>query len=356
MIVNLARFPSASFVGHLAGLVVGFPLAWGWLNWLLPPAAWACAAAAWHCRALWHSTRPLHEGAALGANAAAWADASSDLDASPNRARASFAVAVAAAAVGLAVCAWHAELPPAAGWAALALALGACAAVAHPPGYRALSCPPLPVSSPLPEPPLRWWPAAEDRKRLLVAAVALSFALAVSNLCALAARWPRVAGARVAGDDESGGVVGAVGEGAAAASHDSARRLWAVAAAAAWLPCAELVIAAAGAWVLATAHPDTAAHLRELGFWPPETTRPRRDAPEAFAGTGVALGSSTGGSRRSSSGGDAAARPPPSAVVAAAWGARGGGAGRRGGGRGGKPGRSATMSGPATAPLPNPWV
>ncbi len=27
----------SSFIGHLSGIVLGYPLAWGWLHWLTPP-------------------------------------------------------------------------------------------------------------------------------------------------------------------------------------------------------------------------------------------------------------------------------------------------------------------------------
>jgi hypothetical protein len=46
--------PRAAFLGHLAGIIMGYPLAWHALDWLQPPLLAAlCAAAALHHAYSW---------------------------------------------------------------------------------------------------------------------------------------------------------------------------------------------------------------------------------------------------------------------------------------------------------------
>jgi len=37
LIVTKIIIPQSSFLGHLSGIVIGYPLAWNWLDWLTPP-------------------------------------------------------------------------------------------------------------------------------------------------------------------------------------------------------------------------------------------------------------------------------------------------------------------------------
>ena len=420
-------FP-ASFVGHLAGIVVGFPLSWGWFNgyFLTSLAPWACGAAFWHCRDLLHPTRRLRPAmaAVLGSlhqtigggglrgsrpTAAGTASAAATdlipVNGAANHdahrahcARAVLALTVVIQFLGLLGGFIFADsLPPEAGWATLALVVISCAAVAHPPPGLRCCCGPF-LSSPqrasllptLARPPssspslaspslatphleltsLSIWPSREDRQRLLLTATALSWFLAVSswcNLAASAARWPLVAGGlahwkgsglRAAAEGSHAGIFDLF-----AITHFTSSLIRVSLVGAIWLPLAHLGIAAASAWVLTMVYPETAASLRTSGLLPSLCTSALlapRTAPVAFTGSGVALGSSSGRSSGSSSGSRSSAATANTA--ASAWQLRGG-AGRRGGGRGGRswvsPGRgsgSNTFNGPKSAPLPNPWA
>ena len=37
LIITKFIIPRSSLVGHLSGIIIGYPLAWNWLNWLTPP-------------------------------------------------------------------------------------------------------------------------------------------------------------------------------------------------------------------------------------------------------------------------------------------------------------------------------
>lgn len=59
--------PKASFVGHLSGIVLGFPLLWGALNWCSPQMLVRLCAAAVLLRARWFRDAPR-----AGATASSW--------------------------------------------------------------------------------------------------------------------------------------------------------------------------------------------------------------------------------------------------------------------------------------------
>ena len=43
LLVTKVVIPQSSFLGHLSGIVIGYPLAWNWLDWLSPPVFTALA-------------------------------------------------------------------------------------------------------------------------------------------------------------------------------------------------------------------------------------------------------------------------------------------------------------------------
>lgn len=47
LVVTKLLIPRSSFIGHLSGIVIGYPLAWGMLNWLGLPLTLSCLAGAW---------------------------------------------------------------------------------------------------------------------------------------------------------------------------------------------------------------------------------------------------------------------------------------------------------------------
>ena len=400
-----ACFP-ASFVGHLAGIVVGFPLSWGWLNGSFSSLApWACATAIWHCKDLLHPTRHLQPAAAavvrsfcktiarglcwrpssvLRAAARAYAavpvsapvPAAADIDDDDaygaRYACSALTFIVAGHITGLLGGFMLADslFPPEAGWAILALAVVASAASAHPPPNDCLCRGPVQPTSVLPTtaPSLlsaatspsellssSVWPLREDRQRLLLTAAALSWFLAISSFCtlaALAARWPVIAGGLAHREDfiHAEAEENHAGIFSGFSTPPLGSTIGVSLAAAIWLPFAHFAIAIASAWVLTIIYPETATTLRSNGILPsiaiPAVFVHSRPAPVAFAGTGIALGSSSGNST--------------AATATATWQLRGGGgAGRRGrGGRGGySQGRSSGNSNSMTsAPLSNPWA
>ena len=54
LLVTKLILPQSSLTGHLAGIIAGFPLAWGMLNWLTPPLLGAGLACSFlHLQGLW---------------------------------------------------------------------------------------------------------------------------------------------------------------------------------------------------------------------------------------------------------------------------------------------------------------
>lgn len=49
LIVTKIVIPQSSFLGHLSGIVIGYPLAWNWLDWLTPPIFSALLATLYTC-------------------------------------------------------------------------------------------------------------------------------------------------------------------------------------------------------------------------------------------------------------------------------------------------------------------
>lgn len=49
LVFTKVLIPRSSFVGHLSGIVIGYPLAWSLLHWLTLPTMLGCLAAAWVC-------------------------------------------------------------------------------------------------------------------------------------------------------------------------------------------------------------------------------------------------------------------------------------------------------------------
>ena len=47
LVITKFILPRSSFVGHLSGILIGMPLAWGWLDWLTPPVLLSSLLAAW---------------------------------------------------------------------------------------------------------------------------------------------------------------------------------------------------------------------------------------------------------------------------------------------------------------------
>lgn len=59
LLVTKLVLPQSSLTGHLAGIIAGFPLAWGWLNWLTPPVLGAALAVCFiQLEGLWVWTLP----------------------------------------------------------------------------------------------------------------------------------------------------------------------------------------------------------------------------------------------------------------------------------------------------------
>jgi hypothetical protein len=59
LLVTKLVLPQSSLTGHLAGILAGFPLAWGLLGWLTPPLLGAGLAGCYvHLEGLWVWTLP----------------------------------------------------------------------------------------------------------------------------------------------------------------------------------------------------------------------------------------------------------------------------------------------------------